>query len=64
MTPILADVIVKNPCYGIEEGSWSWWLHGCWLFREQTILVLGVAALVALLLAWMVKVSIVTRRAA
>jgi hypothetical protein len=47
---MFADVIYI-PCQGVEEGSWTWWLKGCFLYQSETVLtavvLLTVAALVA-----------------
>lgn len=56
MTPLLvADLIVKNPCFDIEEGSLSWWLHGCFLFRVETVLPVLVVTALALGAAWLLS---------
>jgi len=55
---VAEDVLVKNPhyayCQTLEEGSWSWWLHGCALYDSALMVpVLGslaLAGLVAVLL--------------
>lgn len=33
MRLMLADLvlIIPNHCKALEEGSWEWWLRGCWL---------------------------------
>ena len=53
MSPFfVADVIVKNPCAGIDPDSWAWILKGCWIIgREETVLVVGLCITGALLLA-------------
>lgn len=32
---ILADVVVNNPCAGIDPDSWLWILRGCWLIGRS-----------------------------
>jgi hypothetical protein len=33
---VVADLVVKNThyayCMTLEPGSWSWWLHGCFVY--------------------------------
>ncbi len=28
---LLLAQVVYLPCEGVEEGSWLWWLRGCWI---------------------------------
>ncbi len=47
---VIADLIVKNPhyavCMALEEGSWEWWLRGCFIYDTSpsgaATLVVGV----------------------
>jgi hypothetical protein len=43
-----------SPCIGVEEGSWLWWIRGCWIAASEITgpLVVGVvlAGLVAVML--------------
>lgn len=57
MSPFLVatDLVVRNPCRFIEEGSWQWWIGGCWMFRVETWIVFTTCALMALLLARLVR---------
>lgn len=34
-------------CRGIEDGSWEWWLKGCWVFPKDVIGEVAVGALIA-----------------
>ena len=39
--------VVYQPCLGIEEGSWLWYLKGCFWIMEP-VAVVGVAVAVGL----------------
>ena len=47
---IVADVVFL-PCKGIEEGSWMWWLKGCFMYQADTVLAVGLSVALAGVLA-------------
>lgn len=53
---VLAEVVYQ-PCKGIEEGSWEWWLKGCWMLTRA-----DVALLVGVTLALMVGAALWSKR--
>jgi hypothetical protein len=47
---MVAQIFI-HPCYLMEEGSWEWWLHMCWMLPSSELVagvtIAGVVAGVA-----------------
>lgn len=50
MVTFFAQVILPNPCKGIEVGSWEWWLKGCWMLPSEAVVAVVVAGIVGVAL--------------
>lgn len=46
---ILADLILITKCKALVEGSWEWWLAGCWMFDNTAAAQVAVGVVPAML---------------
>lgn len=39
---MVADVVFQLKCARVEEGTWEWWLLGCWMWPGAADVVAAV----------------------
>jgi hypothetical protein len=53
--------VVYQPCKGVVEGSWEWWLKGCFVWSSaattETLVVAVGVGVVGALVAWALRRS-------
>lgn len=37
-----------HPCHPSNDGTWSWWLSGCWMFSSEMVTLAFLVAIVGI----------------